>query len=323
MLQEHEERDINLEAVSTQNEGRGRVNLAASSTVRLTGQKKSYIRTLLLYTGTYTRETLFTMFIRPVVLLLVPPVLWASLVEAVTIGFFVAVTSNVAIAFGETYGFETGQIGLCFLSPLICAYLAIFFGGAMSDQVANFFTARNSGVRVPEMRIPAIFIATILTPAGLILYGESIHNHLHWSAPTIALGICKELASTLSLKLVTDVAALVMFTMVQSNNVVIVYTVDSYRPVSGEVLVSQFAFKCKPNEPRVQGIVIQYKDSSALTYADLISLFRVPAKLLYESLGRQVWLPHGFWDNGRNCRRHHAVWRAIILLGAEDSCQDA
>jgi hypothetical protein len=36
----------------------------------------------------------------------------------------------------------------------------------------------------------------------------------------------------------------VNFSLVQSSNIVLVYTIDSYRPVGGEVVVSQFAFKC-------------------------------------------------------------------------------
>ncbi len=130
-------------------------------------------------------------FIRPLILLLVPAVLWAALVEAVTIGFFVAVTSNVAIAFGDAYHFGAGKTGLCFLSSIIGAGLAIVFGGHISDKIADIFTARNGGIREPEMRVPAIIFSLVLAPAGLVLYGESFEHNLPWIAPTIALGICK------------------------------------------------------------------------------------------------------------------------------------
>jgi len=37
----------------------------------------------------------------------------------------------------------------------------------------------------------------------------------------------------------------VNFSIVQATNISLVYTIDAYRPVAGEITVSQFAFKCK------------------------------------------------------------------------------
>jgi hypothetical protein len=37
----------------------------------------------------------------------------------------------------------------------------------------------------------------------------------------------------------------VSFAIVQATNVSLVYTIDAYRPVAGEVIVSQLGFKCK------------------------------------------------------------------------------
>lgn len=36
----------------------------------------------------------------------------------------------------------------------------------------------------------------------------------------------------------------VNFSIVQATNVTLVYTIDAYRPVAGEVTVTQLAFKC-------------------------------------------------------------------------------
>jgi hypothetical protein len=37
----------------------------------------------------------------------------------------------------------------------------------------------------------------------------------------------------------------VSFAIAQATNVTLVYTVDAYRPVAGEVVVSQLGFKCE------------------------------------------------------------------------------
>lgn len=63
--------------------------------------KHSYIRSLRFYNGIYTKESIFKIFVRPVILLMLPPVLWATLVMSVTIGFIVAISSNFAPAFGR------------------------------------------------------------------------------------------------------------------------------------------------------------------------------------------------------------------------------
>jgi hypothetical protein len=76
------------------------------------------------------------------------------------------------------------------------------------------------------MRLPAIIISLITTPLALLLYGAGIQYKLHWMCPTIGL-------------------ALLNFSIVQATNVALVYVIDAYRPVAGEVTLSVMAFKCK------------------------------------------------------------------------------
>jgi hypothetical protein len=151
--------------------------------------KKKFVQTLSIFSGTHTKESLFKMFLRPVGLIIIPPVLWASLVMSVTIGFLVAVTSNVAPAFQATYGMVPWQIGLCNISAVIGSLLGIWVGGDFSDRVADFFTRRNGGIREPEFRLPAMCVACITGPLALVFYGVGINNDIHWILPTIGLGL--------------------------------------------------------------------------------------------------------------------------------------
>lgn len=172
----------------TKDSGRSPV-LIEDAAVPPCAPERSYIQKLSLYNGTFTSESMLNLLIRPVVLLALPPVLWAALVEAVAIFSFVAITSNVASAFGQAYHFVSWQTGLCFVAPVIGAVLAILFGGLLSDKVADIFTVRNNGIREPEMRLPAIIFSILLAPTALVLYGVSIQNDLHWIAPTLGLGM--------------------------------------------------------------------------------------------------------------------------------------
>lgn len=117
--------------------------------------------------------------------------LWSALVESVTIGFLVAVSSNVGTAFETAYNFEPWQIGLCFIAAVIGSLAGIPAGGQLGDAVADYFTGRNGGIREPEMRLPAMMPSLITTPLGLVLYGVGIEHKLHWMCPTIGLGLCK------------------------------------------------------------------------------------------------------------------------------------
>jgi len=122
---------------------------------------------LRLYHGKYTNESIWQMTIRPVGLLILPPVLWATLVMSVTIGFITAITSNVVSAFNTAYEFDAWQSGLCFVSAIIGCAFGIVLGDHFSDWVADYFTKRNNGIREPEMRLPAIMVGAISV-------------HLHW-----------------------------------------------------------------------------------------------------------------------------------------------
>ncbi|WJG35231.1 major facilitator superfamily domain-containing protein [Fusarium oxysporum Fo47] len=151
--------------------------------------KRTFWQDLSLYSGTHTKEPLLKLFFRPIVLLTLPPVLWATLVMSVTIGFLVAISSNFAVAFDDIYDFEPWQSGLCFISCPIGAGVGAFFGGHFSDMVADRLTRNNGGIREPEMRLPAILISLVIAPLSLVLYGVGIDRSWHWVVPTIGLGL--------------------------------------------------------------------------------------------------------------------------------------
>lgn len=138
-----------------------------------------------------TAEPYWKLLTRPLALIILPSVLWASLVMSVLIGFLVAVSSNISTAFESAYGFAGWQTGLCMLAGTVGSAFGILFGGHLSDCVADLLTRRNRGVREPEMRLPAMAVSLVTGPVALILYGVGISRQLHWIVPTIGLGLCE------------------------------------------------------------------------------------------------------------------------------------
>lgn len=103
------------------------------------------------------------------------------------------------------------------------------------------------------MRLPAMVPCLIATPLSLILYGVGIHYRLHWICPTIGLGLCEYsrsgphksfpfLPSSLRVESNPEV---VNFAIAQGTNVCLVYVIDGYRPVAGEITLAVMGFKCK------------------------------------------------------------------------------
>jgi len=219
-----------------------------------------------------------------------------SLVQSVTIGFIVAVTSNVASAYQTAYGFQSYQTGLCFFAAIIGALVGIFCGGHLGDMTADFFTKRNGGIREPEMRLPAMMFCLISTPLSLILYGVGIQNHLHWMCPTVGL-------------------ALLNFSIVQGTNVALVYVIDAYRPIVGEVTLTTMGFKCTFPPPLLFS-------SARNIDTDECSGIRLPPLLLHQPLDREIRILECLRSHGRNFGGSADHVGAAVHLGKEDQTCD-
>ncbi|TVY88518.1 putative MFS-type transporter [Lachnellula willkommii] len=252
---------------------------AAPSTIP---KKKSYVQRLKIFSGTYTEESFWKLFFRPLALILLPPILWCALVQSVTIGFIVAVTSNVASAYETAYGFKPYQTGLCFFAAIIGAMIGILAGGHLSDQVADFFTKRNGGFREPEMRLPAVMISVITTPLALLLYGAGIQYNLHWMCPTVGL-------------------ALLNFSVVQATNVALVYIIDGYRPIAGEVTLTTMGFKS------AFGFLLSFYTNPWIAQAGYMHAYGEMAGISAAVL--ICWVPLYIWGK----RIRHATWEWRIM----------
>lgn len=151
--------------------------------------KKTWLQNLTIFTTVYTNESLLIMIFRTIIALALPAVFWATLINSVTIGMIVVISSNFSTAFSTIYGFETWKSGLTFIATIIGSLIAILTGGHFSDWVADRLTVRNGGVRKPEMRLPALVISLITGPLSCILYGVGFGKKLHWMCPVIGIGL--------------------------------------------------------------------------------------------------------------------------------------
>ncbi|KAK9776910.1 putative Major facilitator superfamily (MFS) profile domain-containing protein [Seiridium cardinale] len=252
-------------------------------------RKQTYLESIRMFHRVWTAESLVKMFVRPLGLILLPPVLWAALVQSVTIGFVVAVTSNVASAYSTAYGFEPWQIGLCFIAAIIGSLLGIPAGGQLADMTADWFTKRNGGIRVPEMRLPAMTLCLVTAPLSLILYGVGIEKQLHWICPTIGLGLLN-------------------FSISQGTNVCLVYVIDAYRPVAGEITLSVMGFKS------LFGFLLSFYTNPWVEQAGYLNAFGAMAGIAAAVL--LFWIPLYIW--GKAIRHATWNWKMLSYIRWED-----
>lgn len=83
------------------------------------------------------------------------------------------------------YLWQTHSLGLFALSGLIGTIIAVFVGGKLIDIIANYMTAKNNGVRVPEYRLVPLIIPAIIGPVGLLIFGSCAQAHDPWIAPAV------------------------------------------------------------------------------------------------------------------------------------------
>ncbi|OOQ90431.1 MFS transporter [Penicillium brasilianum] len=186
--------------------------------------KKTFTQRMAFNRSPLTNESIWKIALRPVFIFFLPPVFWSTISFGIGIGIFVVLGTTAATAFSQVYDFTVWQLGLVWIAGIVGNILGIPFGGYFSDWVANRATSNNGGVREPEMRLPAVSIAMITYPGSLLLYGLGINYKAHWMVPTLGI-------------------FLFSFGSSAAIGITVVYTIDCYRPIAGEVVVSQVVFK--------------------------------------------------------------------------------
>ena len=125
---------------------------------------------------------------RPLHMLVNPIVVSLSLYLAVGYGFLYLLFTTFSKVFREEYGFTLGTSGLAFLG---CGIGSIIGAGVYALYADRVFThlSKNFGSTQPEFRLPALIIGSITIPAGLFMYGWTVHYGVHWIVPQIGSGI--------------------------------------------------------------------------------------------------------------------------------------
>ncbi|THG97134.1 hypothetical protein EW145_g7668, partial [Phellinidium pouzarii] len=157
-------------------------------------RRKSYLRSLAVYNGVYpTKASVPTLLLRPLLSLLTPVCLWASLLYGVAITWLVLISTSVAQLFSAApYNFDAGDIGLTMhgvVSPFIFAFIAAMLCGPLTDYVARRFSRANQGIFEPEFRLVLVSFYAVFGCMGFFGWGISAHLLDPWIGPVIFFGL--------------------------------------------------------------------------------------------------------------------------------------
>ena len=98
-------------------------------------------------------------------------------------GWFYYLATILPSTYSEIYGFDTGTIGLFYLSGGIGNCTGSIVAGLISDRIYAYQLKR--GKTSAEGRLAPLYFGIPFLPAGFLTYGWCIHARLHWITPLV------------------------------------------------------------------------------------------------------------------------------------------
>ncbi|KAH7125538.1 major facilitator superfamily domain-containing protein [Dendryphion nanum] len=149
-----------------------------------------------------------------------PIIFWAGLMLAGPADLVLFFNMSESVVLGHApYNLNPEQVGYTNFAFVIGAVLGLATAGPYSDWVAARATRKNNGIREAEMRLPALWIYMVVTILSIILGGVAYQHQWNWGHIIVwGYGL-----GGLSVTTVPTIA--------------IAYAIDSYKPISGEIMV--------------------------------------------------------------------------------------
>lgn len=88
----------------------------------------------------------------------------------------------------DPYNYSNNAIAIMNVPTLIGAVIGCVYAGTLSDWFVLFLAKRNNGVLEAEFRLWFVFLAAIISPVGLLLFGIGTAKEWSWPAPYVGLG---------------------------------------------------------------------------------------------------------------------------------------
>lgn len=163
---------------------------------------------------TPTPEPFLKIAVRPLRVLTFPHVFFAGIQYAAGLTWLTILATMLSTVMSQPpYNFNPAQIGYMGLGPFIGNLVGSIYSGPLNDKAIRWFAKRNNGIFEPEMRLKLLHIPSVVMAGGIIMFGVTISQGMHWIYPTVG-------------------GALFAFGLGAFGDVVLTIVIDSYRDVS-------------------------------------------------------------------------------------------
>ncbi|KAI9926342.1 hypothetical protein ASPWEDRAFT_119056 [Aspergillus wentii DTO 134E9] len=154
-----------------------------------------------------------------------PQLLWCAFNIGISMGWNIVVQLTSSKTFtAAPYNWPIGNLGLLSISGFIGCVLAFYVAGRLIDIISTRYANRHGGQRLPEYRLPALLIPGTIGPAGILTFGLCIAYDTPWIGAAFGYGMQA-------------------FGVAAISNVAVTYSLDCYKPVTGEALVIIFVIR--------------------------------------------------------------------------------
>ncbi|KAL4892484.1 putative MFS transporter [Aspergillus ambiguus] len=180
-----------------------------------------------LWVGEPDWKAVWLVFQQTFELLLFPNILWALLLNGLTIGVNIAIgTTYSEIITSPPYNWPDKSASYVNCGQIVTALVALPLLGNGSDWLVKRMAKRNNGVHEPEVRILPLAFPMVIGVITAILYGQGAAHpeRYHWFVYVWAV-------------------AAYYFCFVGANIVAITYLLDSYPARAGPLLIIICAFR--------------------------------------------------------------------------------
>ncbi|KAK1640532.1 major facilitator superfamily domain-containing protein [Colletotrichum phormii] len=183
---------------------------------------KSYRQKLALYTRSgLTLKQCLRIAYRPIFIFFqFPCITWAGLQYGFTNAWYSVYNATAfSILSPQPYSYRASMVGVTYLAPLLGALIGGYVSGPVSDSFSMRLARRNKGFREPEHRLWGISFTAIILPLRLLLWGV-------------------EAAFSLPIGVLMLGSVFCGFGIVTGGTYSITYSVDAFKEIAGESIVS-------------------------------------------------------------------------------------
>ncbi|KAK5046000.1 hypothetical protein LTR84_008787 [Exophiala bonariae] len=146
----------------------------------VTGTKKSYLRTLSLWSG-ISEQSFFSHFMRPYLMIVYPAVIWATVTYSLVLAWQISANTVTSFIFQPPpYSWSPSLNGLINIPAIIGNLVGAYVGGPLTDKWARRWARQHGGIFSAESRLVLLVVPAILVPTGLLMFGFGAEHTLHW-----------------------------------------------------------------------------------------------------------------------------------------------